>query len=617
MSGSRILPVRRCHLALAALAAALLLSATPARAQHATLIQNVEARKTTSLDGLWHIIIDPYENGYYDYRYEPSPNGYFKNAKPQSEGDLIEYDFDTSDTLKVPGDWNSQQERLLFYEGTIWYKKSFDYRKTPGARVFLHFGAANYVADVYLNGEKLGRHEGGFTPFNFEVTERVRERGNFLIVKVDNKRRRDAVPTLNTDWWNYGGLTRQVTLVETPATFIQDYSVQLVKGSLNQIGGWVKLNGAKPGQKVTVRIPEAKISSTVATDANGLAQINFDTRLELWSPEKPRLYEVLIESETDRVRDQIGFRSIEVRGTEILLNGRPIFLRGVCIHEEAPFRGGRAFSRDDAQTLLGWAKELGCNFARLAHYPHNEAMIKEADRLGILVWSEIPVYWTILWENPNTFENARNQLGEMITRDRNRAAVIIWSMANETPLGDARLQFLRRLTERARELDSTRLISAAMERHYVDPQTQMIDDPLGQYVDVFGCNEYVGWYDGPPEKADGLVWKSKYQKPVIMTEFGAEAPYGLHGPVSRRWTEEFQEKVYEHQVRMLKKIPFLRGTSPWLLMDFRSPRRPLPGVQDFYNRKGLISDRGEKKKAYYVMKRFYEEMLAAPATRGQ
>ncbi len=227
MSGPRTLPARPCSLALAALAAALLLTAPAARAQHTTLIQNVSARKTTSLDGLWRVIIDPYENGYYDYRYEPSPNGYFKNAKPQSEGDLIEYDFDTSDTLKVPGDWNSQHERLLFYEGTIWYKKSFDYRKTPDTRLFVHFGAANYVADVYLNGEKIGRHEGGFTPFNFEVTERVRERGNFLIVKVDNKRRRDAVPTLNTDWWNYGGLTRQVTLVETPATFIQDYSVQL------------------------------------------------------------------------------------------------------------------------------------------------------------------------------------------------------------------------------------------------------------------------------------------------------------------------------------------------------------------------------------------------------
>ena len=582
------------------------------RAQQTDLIANTEGRKTISLDGQWQTIIDPYETGYYDYRYEPSASGYFKNAKPKNKSDLIEYDFDTSGSLKVPGDWNTQEERLLFYEGTIWYKKSFDYQRNANTRLFIYFGAANYLADVYLNGEKIGRHEGGFTPFNFEITKLVRDTGNFLIVKVDNKRRRDAVPTLITDWWNYGGLTRQVKLVETPATFVQDYFIQLEKGSRDRIAGWVKLNGDKLNQRLTIRIPEAKISKSFTTDANGSAEINFNADLTLWSPDNPKLYEVIIEAETDRLQDQIGFRSIETRGTEILLNGRPIFLRGVCIHEEAPFRGGRAYSREDAMILLGWAKELGANFVRLAHYPHNEFMVREADRLGIMVWSEIPVYWTILWENSATLENAGNQLREMIARDKNRAAVIIWSMANETPLGEARLSFLRNLIERARNLDPSRLISAAMERHYLaDKTTQMIDDPLGAYVDVFGCNEYVGWYDGLPEKIDRVEWKMKYQKPLVMTEFGAEAPYGNHGDALTRWTEEYQENVYQHQVRMLKRIPFLRGTCPWILMDFRSPRRPLTGIQDFHNRKGLISDHGEKKKAFYVMQNYYDELKRA------
>ena len=580
------------------------------RAQQIDLIANTDGRKTISLDGQWQTIIDPYEAGYYDYRYQPSANGYFKDAKPKSKSDLIEYDFDTSASLKVPGDWNSQEERLLLYEGTIWYKKSFDYQRKENTRLFVYFGAANYIADVYLNGEKIGRHEGGFTPFNFEVTNLVRDKSNSLIVKVDNKRRRDAVPTLITDWWNYGGLTRQVKLIETPATFVQDYFIQLQKGSRERISGWARLNGNKLHQKFTVRIPEARISKDFTTDENGYAEINFNADLTLWSPNNPKLYDVVIEAETDRVQDQIGFRSIETRGTEILLNGRPIFLRGVCIHEEAPFRGGRAYSREDAQTLLGWAKELGCNFVRLAHYPHNEFMVKEADKLGIMVWSEIPVYWTILWENSATLDNARNQLSEMITRDKNRAAVIVWSMANETPLGDARLSFLRKLIEHARSLDGTRLISAAMERHYVNEKTQMIDDPLGEYLDVLGCNEYVGWYDGLPEKADRLEWKMKYQKPLIMSEFGAEAPYGNHGDPLTRWTEEYQENAYQHQVKMLKRISFLRGTCPWILMDFRSPRRPLPGIQDFHNRKGLISDRGEKKKAFFVMQKYYREMEA-------
>jgi len=578
------------------------------RAQQVGLITNTEGRKMMSLDGQWQVIVDPYESGYYDYRYQPSDNGYFKNAKPKSKSDLIEYDFDKSATLKVPGDWNTQTDQLFFYEGTVWYKKSFDYQRRPDTRLFVYFGAANYFADVYLNGEKLGQHEGGFTPFNFEVTKIVRDTGNFIVVKVDNKRRRDAVPTLMTDWWNYGGLTREVKLIETPATFVNDYMVQLQRGSRDHVTGWVKLAGDKLTQKVSVRIPEAGVTKTFTADGSGLAAIDFNADLKLWSPENPKLYEVFIEAETDRVRDLIGFRSIETRGTDILLNGQPIFLRGVCIHEEAPLRGGRAYSREDAVTLLSWAKELGANFVRLAHYPHNEFMIREADRMGIMVWSEIPVYWTIQWENPATLENARNQLGEVIARDKNRAAIVIWSVANETPLSDARLSFLRNLISHARTLDPTRLLSAAMERHYLDDKTQMIDDPLAEYLDVLGCNEYVGWYDGLPEKADGLEWKSKYQKPLVMSEFGGDALFGHHGDALTRWTEEYQENIYQHQIGMLKRIPFLRGTAPWILMDFRSPRRPLPGIQDFWNRKGLISDRGERKKAFYVMQRWYQEL---------
>jgi beta-glucuronidase len=587
---------------------ALLAWGSSVRGQQIDLIANTDGRRTISLDGQWQAIIDPYESGFYDYRYQPSANGYFKNAKPKTKSDLIEYDFDKSGTLRVPGDWNTQSEQLFFYEGTVWYKKSFDYQRRPNTRLFVYFGAANYVADVYLNGEKLGQHEGGFTPFNFEITKLVRDTGNFLIVKVDNKRRRDAVPTLMTDWWNYGGLTRRVKLVETPATFVHDYLIQLQKGTRDRVSGWVRLAGEKLNQTIKIRIPEAGINKSFSTDRNGVAAVDFPAALSLWSPENPKLYDVTIEAETDQVRDQIGFRSIETRGTELLLNGKPIFLRGICIHEEAPLRGGRAYTREDALALLGWAKELGANFVRLAHYPHNEQMVREADRMGIMVWSEIPVYWTIQWENPATLENARNQLSEMIARDKNRAAVVIWSVANETPLSDARLSFLKNLVSHARSLDSTRLLSAAMERHYINPTTQMIDDPLGEFLDVLGCNEYVGWYDGLPAKADQLEWKSKYQKPLIMSEFGGDALYGHHGDALTRWTEEYQESIYQHQIGMLKRIPFLRGAAPWILTDFRSPRRPLPGIQDYWNRKGLISNRGEKKKAFYVMQQWYREL---------
>src|SRR5260221_5023858 len=341
----------------AALCVGFLAAVTMVSAQQPGLIANTDGRKTISLDGQWHTIIDPYETGYYDYRYQPSANGYFKDAKPKSKSDLIEYDFDTSESLSVPGDWNTQRERLLLYEGTIWYKKSFDYQRKENTRLFVYFGAANYIADVYLNGEKIGRHEGGFTPFNFEITKLVRDTGNVLIVKVDNKRRRDAVPTLITDWWNYGGLTREVKLVETPATFVQDYFIQLQKGSRKQVNGWVRLSGNKLDQRVTVRIPEAGLSKSFTTDANGYAQISFNAELTLWSPDTPKLYDVLIEAETDRIQDQIGFRSIETEGTKTLLHGRPNFLRGLSLQEEAPFQEGRAYSRLDPVTFISWLQD--------------------------------------------------------------------------------------------------------------------------------------------------------------------------------------------------------------------------------------------------------------------
>jgi beta-glucuronidase len=575
--------------------------------KQANLITNLEGRTTVSLNGKWQIIIDPYENGFYNYRYDEDPNGYFNNAKPKDKSDRVEYDFDTSEQLDVPGDWNSQMEKLFLYEGTVWYKKSFDFVKKNGKRLFVHFGAANYHAVVYLNGSKLGENEGGFTPFNFEITDLVKEKDNFLIVKVDNKRRRDAVPTLNTDWWNYGGITRDVTLIEVPETFIQDYFIQFKKGSLDDVQGWIQLNGKTLRQKVSIRIPEANINQTIQTDEYGRATVSFKKEFQPWSPDNPKLYQVSIETENEKISDLIGFRSIETEGTAILLNKKQVFLRGICIHEEAPIREGRAFSKEDAHTLLSWARELNCNFVRLAHYPHNENMIREADKMGLMVWAEIPVYWTILWENEATYNNAANQLKQMITRDKNRSSVILWSMANETPVSEPRLTFLKNLAAQARQLDPTRLITAANERRYKDTQTQIIDDAFGEYLDVLGCNEYIGWYDGLPDKADNMKWESTLNKPVIISEFGAGALYGLHGDALTRWSEEYQESVYEHTLTMLDKVPFIQGMTPWILKDFRSPRRHLPYIQDFWNRKGLISNRGDRKKAFYVLQKYYEK----------
>jgi len=585
--------------------------------QATRLIANTSARQTVNLDGQWQAIVDPYDVGFLDYRARPltNNNAFFKNYKPQSPSELVEYDFDTSGHLYVPGDWNTQRDSLFFYEGSVWYKRSFDYVKSPKERAFVHFGAANYKAFVYLNGEEIGRHEGGFTPFDFEITNQVRAKDNFLVVRVDDTRRSDQVPTVNTDWWNYGGITRPVSLVILPESFIQDYSIQLKKGSTEQITGWVQLNGLPLQQSVAIRIPEAGIEKTFKTDSRGHAEFSFNANLQLWSPESPKLYAVEIAGETDKVTDRIGFRSIAVQGTDILLNGKPVFLRGISLHEEAPTRPGRAWSEDDARTLLGWAKELGCNFVRLAHYPYDEAMLRMADQLGVLVWEEVPVYWMIEWENPQTLNNAETQLKEMISRDHNRASVIIYSVGNETPISEPRNRFIRQLIDDAHSADATRLVSAALQPTGAmqgDRTTLQINDPLGEAVDILGTNEYIGWYTGRPEDTDRTDWTSPFNKPLIMSEFGADALFGYHGASQTRWTEEYQENLYEHQIAMLKRIPFLRGMSPWVLKDFRSPRRTLPRFEDYFNRKGLVSDHGERKKAFLVLQKFYHDVQVQP-----
>lgn len=573
-------------------------------------IVNVQGRHTISLDGLWKTIVDPYENGYYNYRMQPHSDASSYFADRDFDADrtvLYEYNFNTDRTLMVPGDWNTQRENLYYYEGTVWYRNIFDYKPAPDKRVFVYFGAANYDAVVGLNGKKIARHVGGYTPFNVEVTGMLKEEGNSLIVKVDNKRHTDGVPTLNSDWWNYGGLTRSVLLVETPMTFIRDYSVQLKQDNPKMVEGWVRLDGEQSEQDVVVEIPELKSKVTVRTDKNGYASFEMKVKPQYWSPENPKLYDVILSSETDSVKDRIGFRTIETRGTEILLNGEPVFCKGVSIHEEMPYSAsGRAYSEEHARTLLGWAKEMGCNFVRLAHYPHNEHMVRVAEEMGLMVWSEIPVYWTIQFDNPQTYANAESQLVDMITRDKNRANVIIWSVANETPHGVARLEFLKRLIAKTREMDPTRLVSAAMEKDNIDATTVTVKDELIEYVDLISFNQYVGWYDGTSEKCDRMNWVFDVKKPVFISEFGGGAVYGRHGDVSERFTEEYQEDLYQRSVNMMDRIEGLAGTTPWILKDFRSPRRQIVGIQDDFNRKGLISDQGGKKKAFYVMKKWYE-----------
>lgn len=578
-----------------------------------------------TLNGEWRSIIDPYETGFYDYRWsqrdlEDKPSrseAFFLDVKPENPSERVEYDFDTSPTLNVPGDWNTQRPELLYYEGSVWYRKTFASAGMPaGQRAFLRFGAVNYRADVYLNGKKLGTHVGGFTPFTFEATRLLQRGTNSLVVKVDNKRSKEGVPTLNTDWWNYGGITREVKLVIVPERFIADHRIALDSEETRAISGWVQLAGAGAGETVELSVPELATKVSAKTDASGRVPFRFvPAKLDFWSPETPKLYEVRIAAAGSAISERIGFRTVRTQGRKILLNGKPVFLRGVCIHEEFPVRGGGRVNRpEQARQLLMWAKELNCNFVRLAHYPHSEVMTRLADELGVLVWSEVPVYWTIDWTNAATYQNAESQLADNIERDANRASIIIWSLANETPVSEPRTRFLSRLAERARSLDRTRLLSAAMEKHPKpgSPGVNLVQDPLADVVDVVAFNQYVGWYDGLPEKCARVTWEIPYDKPVFISEFGGDARQGYHGSKEQRWTEEFQAELYQQTLPMLDRIDGLAGFSPWILVDFRSPRRVLPGIQDGFNRKGLISSEGVKKQAFTVLQDYYRKRRVAP-----
>ena len=587
----------------------LMTAITASLAQQVPQVGNILGRHTTSLNGPWHYIVDVQEEGYYDYRMNPTRWGFFRNAKPQKPEDLIEYDFDKAEEMEIPSDWNTRDERLFFYEGTVWFYKKFKVQgskfKEEKRRALLYFGAVNYDAHVYVNGHHVGHHVGGFTPFNFDVTDQLKDGENFVIVKVDNKRHAEDVPTQIFDWWNYGGITRDVLLVDVPETYVENYSLQLLSLEGRRLGFTVKLNKAEAGRRVTLSIPELKIKKELTTTADGTAAVFMKAKPVLWSPATPKLYKVDITMDGETISDEIGFRKIETCGKQILLNGEPIYLKGISIHEEKPYGGGRANSTEDAHTLLSWAKELGCNFVRLAHYPHNEYAVREAERMGILVWSEIPVYWTIAWKNFDTYKNAEAQLHDMIARDHNRANVIIWSIANETPHSAERDQFLGRLATYARSQDTTRLISMAMEVTGASNYHNRLQDNMNKYVDVVSFNQYIGWYRDVND-APKMTWEIPYDKPVIISEFGGGAKAGYHGAQNQRWTEEFQENLYRQNCAMLDKIDGLAGTTPWILKDFRSPRRVLTGIQDYYNRKGLFSDDGQKKKAFYVLKEWYE-----------
>jgi len=575
-----------------------------------TTMSNVLARNLLSLDGDWNVIVDPYEMGYVGILEQRNDRGFFRDHAPRHPGDRVEYDFDTAPTLTVPGDWNTQDERLHYYEGTIWYRRkvALTVHQVASGRVFLHVGAANHTSRVFLDGEELAVHAGGFSPYAVELTGRLNTEEHSLVIQVDNRRERDRIPAMRSDWWNFGGITRSVDLVFVPDTFLRH--AWLTMAPDGRVIGGVEVDGSDDA--VELRIPELGVDTVLTGGSSRHFKLDIDHEIERWHPGRPRLYDVEWTVGHDAVIDQVGFRTITTDGTRIVINGEVTFLRGISMHAEAISGGRRSHGPTDAAGLFDSAEALGVNFVRLAHYQHDEYMMREADRRGVLAWCELPVYWGIAFDQPHVLENAREQLDELITRDRSRASVIFWSVANETMPSPGRNAFLTDLATRARELDPTRLISAALLTLPTDAQDHHVDDPLGAVIDVIAVNQYLGWYYGEREKIATTRWSTPFDKPIVFTEMGAGAKAGHHGNDEQIWTEEFQAAVYAVHTQMVNANRsdldngVVAGMSPWILKDFRAPVRVLPGIQDGYNRKGLVSEEGERKLAFDVLHSFYD-----------
>ena len=556
------------------------------------------SRRKFSLDGDWGFEIDRYDRG--------TQHRVWECRREDPEGGPRDIDVGAFRQMHVPSDWNRQYSELAHYEGIAWYHTPVERPAGwAGRRAFLHFEGVNYHATIYWNGEELGSHEGGFTPFCFEVTGRIKAK-NELVVRVDDARAPDRIPGEAFDWFRYGGILRSVWLVLAPRVYVKDFTVST---KLAKKGGEATVEfevvGAKVGARARVILPQLKREIETKVGANGRARAVVDLEnVHLWTPGHPHLYRIEIACEGDRIADEVGFRTIESKGGEILLNGKPIFLRGVCLHEESPRTAGRTLNQRDIDYIFKTARALGTNFLRLAHYPHSEAFVRQADRNGVLLWEEIPLWGEIDFKNKRTVSVAKTMLTEMIERDRNRACVIMWSIANETPKGPDRTRALKQLDQLAKKLDPTRPTSAAMFAE-LKGKTFTIKDPLSKVVDVVGVNQYAGWYEGKASDVASLRWKSTAGRPVILSEFGGGAKSGVRGKPTERWTEDHQVDIYRGQLDMIEKIKFARGACPWVLFDFRSSCR-MNRHQQGYNRKGLLSDQGARKEAFQLVKERYE-----------
>lgn len=557
-----------------------------------------DLRGTQSLDGEWYFSPDPFDSCL-------RGQWYLEKRTDDSGREVpCDYDFESWDLVTVPHVWNLDQEKWYFYEGPAVYVRDFTYEDQGEAVVKLRFSGTCGETRVFCNGHFVGSHKGDGLPFFVTVQDSLKKNAqNRLIVVVDNTRKREGIPSVNIDWFQYGGISDHVDLLRLPKIHISRFRLELADENTGELRGSIVLSEAEDAQ-AEVEIPELGVSSKVEVK-QGSASFSLrcdPAGLQLWSPEAPKRYQVIVRCGEDTAEDWIGLRTLRVDGLRILLNGQQIHLKGICMHAES-LEHGRALTEEEIRQRLQLAKELGCNYVRLTHYPHSGLTARLADEIGLLLWEEIAVYWWIDFENPETVRNGETQLHELISRDYNRAAAAVWSVGNENPDSDNRLRFMSRLAKLAKQEDPGRFVSAAC---LTDLTEKRIHDRLAEYLDIIGINEYYGWYQPDFDTLLTVLERSKLEKPVVISECGGDAVAGYHGKVGELSTEEHQEWIYQRQVETFQSTPYIQGSTPWILFDFRSHRR-CGRMQKGFNIKGLVSaDLKHRKKAFAVLREFYQ-----------
>ena len=303
------------------------------------LIGWIDSRSKQTLNGTWNYIVDPMDNGLPE-----SIFGGFPKNKIQKDGmELIEYNFEKAKQLQIPGAWNTQDEKLFFYRGSVWFYKKFTFTHKSNSLTHLYFGGSNFRTKVFLNGHSVGEFIGGYVPFNFEVSNYLVEGDNFIIVQVNNSLTKSTIPTQRTDWWPYGGLIDDVYLISTPKKFINNIFLQLVDHETGRVE--VKAQGSpnQGGERLKISIPELGFIKSFKFNKNSYMSDSFTINPKLWTPEEPKLYQVMVSTQYDSISDRIGFRTIETEGKKILLNGKAIKFKGISKHSEPIGIPGPAF----------------------------------------------------------------------------------------------------------------------------------------------------------------------------------------------------------------------------------------------------------------------------------